>query len=949
MDNPYVFKRLFMRDNRLKFFIVFISVIFCFAHTSFGQYYDSGQDPFSINWKQIKTPYFQIVFPAEIEPVAQTYASYLSKIHKTGGKTLSHIPPKVPIIIHNQTIISNGEVAWSPKRMNLYTVAPQDNYFQPWAQHLTLHEFRHTVHISKIDQGFTHGLTYVFGEQAIAAILGLHVPFWFMEGDAVAYETGASNAGRGRIPDFQMKLKAQLCQDGVYSYPKAMFGSYKDFVPNHYELGYYLIANARRKYDVKIWEHVLTKVGRNPIHPNPFSAGIKEVTGLPERKFYKESINYLKIDTEKEHVENKSYSNYTYKNNDYESYYSPKEYSGGLIAFKTSYKKLARFIKIDSTGNEHKIYLPGHVFDNTFSLAESKIVWNEYRGTRWSNRNYSRIAIYDLATKKKRYIENKGRIFFSRISPDGTKIVSTEVSEKVKWSITIRDFRTGLLKQTIGFDTLQPVQPEWSPNSDAIVFVTVGSKGKSLGIVQLGRDSIDWILKNEKLEFSLPKYYSTGVLVKGVYNNVSNYFSYSFITKQWNAITNVKYGVGEGNVIGKNFVFSSYTADGYKIDKVHFAEPISYENTKPQKYYSLLANNLSDEETYVNFDSLETNYNVQNYSRFKHLFNLHSWAPLAININNQELGLGVTLMSQNTLSTSFLTAGYKYHRAEQRNEFFIDYTYKGFYPILSLKYQYTSPYYNSGIDAMGTFRLVEYDIHSLSVNASFPFVFNYGPWRAKIQPELSYSYDAAIFTPNEYFILENGLRHCFTYGFYGYNLISKSHRDLYSKWGQILNVQYKHAPFDSAGYIFSASGSLLFPGLLANHSFRVGGGVQAKEKGTFEFSDFLYHPRGYIMIPSEEMANTSINYSFPVLYPDLNAWEYVYLKRIKANLFYDAAQYSYEGIISYQESYGIDLVADFHAFRFVAPIQMGVRYVRKRTVSENYFGLLFSIDFNALY
>ncbi len=935
----------------IKIFIFFVFVIFSITKVCKAQYYDSGQDPFSINWKQIQTPYFQIVFPSEIEKEAKKYASYLSEIHKTGGKTLKQISPKIPVLIHNQTIISNGEVAWTPKRMNLYTVAPQDNYFQPWAQHLSLHEFRHTAHISKINQGFTHGLTYIFGEQAIAGILGLHVPFWFMEGDAVAYETGATESGRGRVPDFQMKLKAQLVDNGIYSYPKAMFGSYKDFVPNHYELGYYLVANARKNYGYDIWEQVLTRVGRNPIHPNPFSAGIKEVTSLPERKLYSASISELKKETEKEINEKQVFNAFKEKlsNNDYENYYCPTQYSSGLIALKTSYKKIARFIRIDSLGNEHKIILPGHVFNNTYSLSGDKMVWNAFHGTRWSNRNFSRIVVFDIVQNKKRYIENRGRIFSSRISPNGNKIVSTEVSNKVEWSITIRESSSGILLQSFAFDTLQPIQPDWSPNSDEIVFIAIGDNGKSLGIINLQNNNIRWILKNEKLEFSHPKYSANFLVVKGVYNNVSNFYKYSFENEDWSIITNVQYGVGEGNVEGSNLFFSNYTAKGFKIDKVDLKDAFAKEKTKPQKYYSILADNLSEDEVRINFDSLETNFTVKNYSRLKHFINIHSWAPMAINISNEEVGLGVSVMSQNVLSTSFLSAGYQYHWAEQQNELYFDYTYKGFYPILSLLYQYFSPLSFYKADANDILRRVEYDVHSLSLKSAFPFVFDYGPWFLGLQPEFAYSYDAAIFKENDYFIYENSMMHCFNYGFNGYHLLRKSHRDLYPKWGQTINLQYKHAPFDTAGYILSAKGKLYFPGILANHSFRISGGYQSKESGVFGFSDYLVHPRGYTMVENEEMANTSFNYSFPVLYPDLNAWEYIYLKRLKANLFYDAARYYYNDNASYQESYGVELTADFHAFRFVAPIQLGIRYARKRTVNQNYFGVLFSIDFNALY
>ena len=72
---------------------------------------------------------------------------------------------------------------------------------------------------------------YALGEQAVAAVLGAYLPLWFIEGDAVAVETGLSNSGRGRVPSFSMEFRAQLAETGHYSYDKAVNGSYRKLYP----------------------------------------------------------------------------------------------------------------------------------------------------------------------------------------------------------------------------------------------------------------------------------------------------------------------------------------------------------------------------------------------------------------------------------------------------------------------------------------------------------------------------------------------------------------------------------------------------------------------------------------------------------------------------------------------------------------------------------------------
>ena len=52
------------------------------------------------------------------------------------------------------SVRSNGFVTWTPKRMELIVTPPQDSYAQDWIGQLSLHEYRHVVQISQLDQGF---------------------------------------------------------------------------------------------------------------------------------------------------------------------------------------------------------------------------------------------------------------------------------------------------------------------------------------------------------------------------------------------------------------------------------------------------------------------------------------------------------------------------------------------------------------------------------------------------------------------------------------------------------------------------------------------------------------------------------------------------------------------------------------------------------------------------
>ena len=55
----------------MKNVIFSLLVIFLSINVAKGQYFQTGQDPSSIRWRQINTTNFQIIFPEEFEKQAQ--------------------------------------------------------------------------------------------------------------------------------------------------------------------------------------------------------------------------------------------------------------------------------------------------------------------------------------------------------------------------------------------------------------------------------------------------------------------------------------------------------------------------------------------------------------------------------------------------------------------------------------------------------------------------------------------------------------------------------------------------------------------------------------------------------------------------------------------------------------------------------------------------------------
>ena len=151
---------------------------------------------------------------------------------------------------------------------------PSQDPGDDWLQHLCVHEFRHVVQFDKTTQGLTRGLYYLFGELFPIAVIGIYLPMWFIEGDAVCFETSVGHIGRGRSPEFLNEMKAQIVEKGLYNYHKVVLGSHKDHVPGRYPMGYFITANTRLHYGPELWGKAVERSGRRPFGITPFNKGL---------------------------------------------------------------------------------------------------------------------------------------------------------------------------------------------------------------------------------------------------------------------------------------------------------------------------------------------------------------------------------------------------------------------------------------------------------------------------------------------------------------------------------------------------------------------------------------------------------------------------------------------------------------------------------------------------
>jgi hypothetical protein len=144
------------------------------------------------------------------------------------------------------------------------------------------------------------------------------------------------------------------------------------------------------------------------------------------------------------------------------------------------------------------------------------------------------------------------------------------------------------------------------------------------------------------------------------------------------------------------------------------------------------------------------------------------------------------------------------------------------------------------------------------------------------------------------------------------------------------------------------------PGIFKNHGIKIAGKYQEQNPSKYVYNSQLDFPRGMEKQFTEKLFLSNIDYVLPIMYPDLSLGAIAYLKRIKADLFFDYGlnQFRYiddiTGNINMAKdnmySAGFELTADYHLFRIQFPLTSGLRYSFLPETNDYKIEAIFSID-----
>ena len=232
-----------------------LAVLLTLVHLGAGaQFYSVGDDRFS-RWYSIESENYKVIYPLGLDSLAREYARELERFRRPVGLTSGYLPGekirgRMPVVLHPHNAVSNGSVAWAPKRMDAFTI-PQiyGSEAHPWITQLAVHESRH---ISQMQFGLdsTQGVIgWFLGEMWNGLTAAIYTESSFLEGDAVIAETELTRSGRGRKADFLNYYMVSFDQGDLRDWDPWRFGSQKKYTPDWYALGYLTYGGMRWLYD----------------------------------------------------------------------------------------------------------------------------------------------------------------------------------------------------------------------------------------------------------------------------------------------------------------------------------------------------------------------------------------------------------------------------------------------------------------------------------------------------------------------------------------------------------------------------------------------------------------------------------------------------------------------------------------------------------------------------
>ena len=922
----------------MKQYLIFFLLLFVvFSDNANAQYYSEGQDRANINWVEKKSHSVRLIYPKEYNLKAQLLSNYFKILSSSDTFGFSKKAQQIPVVLHTENQYSNGVVVWAPKRMELQTLPQIKASATPWLKQLSAHEYRHVVQMSNLRRGFTKFGSYILGQQAVGIAAGL-MPDWFLEGDATLAETQAASNGRGVQPDFTIGLRMLLDNNANYGSDKWFCGSFKDYVPDHYHIGYQVVNWSYTKYGTKIWDNVTDYTARYPYLIFTPNIALKRKYATSPSKLLNETLANLNEFWKSRQKINNSSTILTTRVDSHTTIEYPVELNDStVLAVLSNFDQLKSLVEIDLNDGEIKTIREVPRLNSRPVTDGKNIWWSEYRPSMfWEQKNNSVIC--------KLSIDNPGRVYTLKTSDNA--LFATLTEEGVAW-IDV-DYNGGYAivspKQRVELgDTLSVHGLAWDNLTKCFYYIGLSDSG--IGIYKVDNDSINAVLEPSFVTIDDLSAKNGILYFTSTLSGIDEAHTLNLKTGIQSQISRSRYGSRAPYPIKSRLVMTTYTKDGFLV-AYHSADSIVNDNVQWQKLPTNRVNPNRYNWNIVNLDTVTTTTTVSENSRkfrkLTNLLNVHSWGPLSYNpieIGQEDVNEfypGITLVSQNLLSNGvgFFSWGIKNNMSFIRSQF----DWLGWPVKLRTKITYGGDkqyVYTRSVEAFNYVRSKFNDKKlSLNISAYLPFNFSSGYTNRYLTMQVGHYYENSKVVMKSYdsFVEEN-MNHIVALSLQYNSNRMMSYREFLPRWGYGVKADlYQTLDSKKFGKIKSIYGQTYLPGLVRNHSLKLSGALQQQSDALFGFSNKILYPRGAKhYIPVKNLQSYAVDYQLPLCYPDGGIRGLVYIKRIRLNLFYNGARYTEFNDINKKwntvSSIGGDLYFDFN------PLSRSATSIAKLSIS----------------
>ena len=741
------------------------------AHAQIQLFSATGNDPGRLRWSTFRTGDYQLVYPRGLDSLATVYGKLLQQYSvplsaSSGFRPNEKFSRPMPVILHPYAGISNGLVAWAPRRMDLFTLPDVSGMTPiPWAKLLAIHEGRHVAQKQFLRTGFWTGFHYPFGELA-EMIIGMVPNSSLLEGDAVVAETALTKAGRGRSGDFLSEMRMYFDTGDLRSWYQWRYGSIKKYTPDIYRLGYLTVAGYRYLYEDPYYTTKFLKVASSL--GGAFSAmnsASKQSSGKKLPVAWSEMMGTYRNLWAQDDSRRGPFSGTEPQvrlPRSYTVYAGSVPGDGAVYAEKAGMDLPAVLVRVGPDGKETTLSAFGGEGKLAWSGALQRVFWSEaVPDVRWTLKQDARIRYYDVQTGHQGSLVRKGRYLSPAVSPDGLSVAAVEYPVDGSAAIVVLDARSGnILRRWKTPDGFQPTEVVFQ--GAGLVFAAITDDGTGLYRVPMDGGRPETLLAPQPVTIKdISAVDGNTILLVSDRTGTSEAYTFSEGTLKQLSVT--KYGLGSPFLADGRLYASVLQPEGRLLSRVETApKVVDFKDI----YRDPVAETLSAQEAQLAASLPASTVELTPAKPFRKIsdaFHFHSWAPVYVDLSRadvsfrdyffQTAALGATGFFTNRLGTVNGSVGLSFHQKVDPAEktpgagFHVRMSYSGLYPVFDFALDVGDrdaalqiPYLDTAKDSLFV-RSSSYKKMYVGGMASvaLPLDFSSGGWERRIEPALAIS------------------------------------------------------------------------------------------------------------------------------------------------------------------------------------------------------------------